>query len=286
MEESTRGVMLPSQMTPTASLVHRLWQDRAPLAVGDEAGDVPTLTVYQPTSGTAPRAAVVVLPGGGYGQLAAHEGEPVALWLNSIGITAAVLKYRLAPQYRHPAPLLDAQRALRTMRAFSQEWNVDPKRVGILGFSAGGHLTASASNLFDDGLENSLDPVERFGCRPDVSIPTYPVISFEQPYSHFGSRDNLLGPRASASQIREMSMETRVSPRTPPTFIFHTMDDGAVPVENALTYASALREAGVPFELHVFQKGNHGVGLAQDNATLKVWPSLCGEWLRVQGFCD
>lgn len=263
--------------------VHRLWSDRAPLAVGDEPGDTPDVTVMK-AGGAGPRPTIVVLPGGGYETLAEHEKTPVGAWLNTLGITALLVKYRHAPRYRHPAPMLDAQRAIRTARAMASEWNIDPTRVGVLGFSAGGHLCATVSNLFDDGLPNAADPVDRHSSRPDVSIPTYPVISFSAPFSHAGSGKNLLGPSLNANTQRELSMETRVTPRTPPTFIFHTVDDKVVPVENALVYATALRANGVPFELHVFQPGGHGVGLATQHPVLKVWSDLCANWLGVHGF--
>jgi acetyl esterase/lipase len=268
---------------PTTPAAIRLWPDRVPLAIGDEEADVPTLMPLL-IPGPGPHPAIVVLPGGGYQGLAPHEGEPVARWLNTLGVSSFVLKYRHAPRYRHPAPMLDAQRSIRTVRANSTEWRVDPNRVGILGFSAGGHLTATVSNLFDDGSPTSADPVERQSSRPDVSIPTYPVISFEAPYSHFGSRDNLLGQGASLQMVHDMSMEHRVTPRTPPTFVFHTVDDNVVPVENALVYGMALRRAGVPFEMHLYERGDHGVGLAPDDAILKTWTARCADWLALHGF--
>jgi acetyl esterase/lipase len=273
-----------SSLAMQTLLTHRLWEGLAPLATGDESGDVPTLTVY-PVSSDKPRAAIIVLPGGGYGNLAPHEGEPVAQWLNTLGVVGLVLKYRHAPRYRHPAPLLDIQRAVRTVRAMADKWQVDPSRVGVLGFSAGGHLCASVSNLFDDGNPTAADPFDRPSCRPDVSIPTYPVITLSQPYMHKGSRDNLLGPGASQDLAVSLSMETRVTPRTPPTFIFHTVEDAVVPIENALSYAMALRTAGVPFELHAYERGRHGVGLASDNAVLRTWCDLCAAWLSSRDFC-
>jgi acetyl esterase/lipase len=265
------------------SFTHRLWTDRAPLAVGEESGDVPELTVMR-ARGTGPRPAIIVLPGGGYGGLADHEKNPVGAWLNTLGITALVLKYRHAPRYRHPAPMLDAQRAIRTARARADQWSIDPGRVGVLGFSAGGHLCATVSNLFDDGSPAAPDPIDRFSSRPDLSLPIYPVISFDAPFSHTGSFKNLLGPTYDGPLQRDLSMETRVSRRTPPTFIFHTFDDLTVSVDHALVYAMALRAAGVPFELHVFQPGGHGVGLALQHPVLKAWTPLCATWLAGHGF--
>jgi acetyl esterase/lipase len=262
-----------------------LWPHGAPGALGKEAADVPTITVYPaPTGGPGPAAAVVVCPGGGYGMLAGHEGEPIARWLNTLGITAAVVKYRLGPKYHHPVMLGDAQRAIRTVRANAKKWNVDPKRVGILGFSAGGHLAATASTQFDAGDANAPDAVDRLSSRPDVSVLVYPVITMTDPHTHAGSRRNLLGDNPTAEQIDAMSAEKRVTKQTPPAFIFHTADDQAVPVENALLYAAALRKNGVPFELHVYEHGRHGVGLAQDDPVLKSWTGRCADWLRGKGF--
>jgi acetyl esterase/lipase len=172
--------------------VIRLWTGRAPQAVGDEAQDVPTLTVYRPASPDG--SAIVICPGGGYGHLAAHEAEPPARWLNSLGVTAFVLKYRLGPRYQHPAPMLDAARAIRFVRANAQQWNLDPKRIGILGFSAGGHLSATISTHFDDGDASAADPIDRVSSRPDLAILLYPVITLADPWAHAGSRKNLLGP--------------------------------------------------------------------------------------------
>jgi acetyl esterase/lipase len=262
-----------------------LWPQGAPGALGTDAADEPTITVYPaPPNGSGPAAAVVVCPGGGYGGLAGHEGEPIARWLNTLGITGVVVKYRLGPKYHHPAMLHDARRAIRTVRANAREWNVDPAHVGILGFSAGGHLAATASTQFDAGNPDSPDPVERLGSRPDVSVLVYPVITMTDPHTHQGSRRNLLGDRPTAEQIDAMSAEKRATKQTPPAFIFHTADDQAVPVENAMLYAAALRKNGVPFELHVYEHGRHGVGLAQDDPILKTWTARCADWLRRKGF--
>ena len=265
-----------------------LWPEGAPGAQGKEAGDIPTITVYPaqiPPRGPK-TAAVVVCPGGGYGGLAAHEAEPIAQWLNSIGVTGVVLRYRLGPKYHHPVELQDAQRAIRTVRARAGEWNVDPQRVGILGFSAGGHLAATASTQFDAGDPNAKDPVDRQSSRPDVSVLVYPVITFTDPHTHAGSRRNLLGDNPPQELVDAMSAEKRVTRDTPPAFIFHTADDQAVPVENALLYASALRKNGVPFELHVYEHGRHGVGLAKDDPVLGTWPARCADWLRGKGFAE
>lgn len=259
---------------------HLLWPEGAPGALGTEPADRPKITVYRAPAEDANGSAVVVCPGGGYGRLAAdHEGRHVAEWLNSLGVSAFVLQYRLGPRYRHPAPLQDAQRAIRIVRARAREWSVDPARVGILGFSAGGHLASTASTRFDDGRPDARDPVERQGSRPDFAVLLYPVISLDGPSAHSGSRRNLLGETPDPALLELLSNERQVTARTPPTFLFHTADDPTVPVQNSLLYFEALRTAGVPAELHVFAHGRHGVGLALDDPALSAWPRLCASWL-------
>jgi acetyl esterase/lipase len=258
-----------------------LWPDGAPGARGDSPEDSPRLTLYL-VSGDGPNACIVVCPGGGYGGRAAHEGEPVARWLNTLGLSAAVLDYRMAP-YRHPIPLGDAQRALRLVRAKAADWRLDPRRVGILGFSAGGHLAASASTIFDAGDPDASDPVQRFRSRPDAAVLCYPVITFGE-FRNNGSMVNLLGENADPDLRESLSLETRVTPQTPPTFLWHTRDDPAVPVENSLLYASALRRCNVPFALHVFPHGPHGTGLAADVPEVRQWPALCAAWLTALRF--
>jgi acetyl esterase/lipase len=260
-----------------------LWLGKAPGGLGGEDADVPSIVLYR-APGTANAPAIVVCPGGGYGGLAPHESEPIARWLNTLGVTGVVLKYRLGPRYRHPVPLQDAQRAIRTVRARAGEWNIDQQRVGILGFSAGGHLAATASTQFDAGDPDTADPIDRMSSRPDVSVLVYPVITFTDPYTHAGSRRNLLGENPPKELIESMSAENRVTKDTPPAFIFHTADDQAVPVENAILYASALRRSAVPFELHIYEKGRHGVGLASSDPVLRTWPGRCADWLKAKGF--
>jgi len=268
-----------------------LWPGRAPGAVGDEARDRPTLTVYRPfgapyvpngapTAGTA----IIVAPGGGYAVLAAnHEGRQVANWLNALGVTAFVLEYRLGPRYRHPIPLGDMQRALRLVRARAAEFGVLPDRVGVMGFSAGGHLASTAATHFDAGAARAGDPVDRMSSRPDFVVLGYPVISFVAPYTHRGSAANLLGERASPQLLAELSNERHVTARTPPTFLFHTGADDGVPAENSVAFYLALRRAGVPAELHVIEQGPHGVGLALHDPVLGQWPALLATWLRGRG---
>lgn len=257
-----------------------LWKGDAPGAMGKEAVDIPSIQVYRPPADRANGAAVVVCPGGGYQVLAEHEGHPIAQWLNSLGITAVVLKYRLGPRYHHPTPLQDAQRALRTVRFNAADWKVDPSRVGIMGFSAGGHLASTLSTHFDSGTATATDAVDRLSCRPDFAILCYPVITLTESFTHAGSRRNLLGDNPSLELMQSLSNERQVTAATPPTFIFHTAEDTAVPPQHSLLYVLALKKAGVPCEMHLYEKGRHGVGLAQADPILKTWPDLCAAWLR------
>jgi acetyl esterase/lipase len=264
--------------------VIRLWAGGAPGARGHEEADKPSLTVYQPAGGSN-GTAVVVCPGGGYRALAVdHEGRQVAEWLNAHGVTAFVLRYRLAPRYHHPAPLQDVQRAIRTVRARAGEWKVSPERIGVWGFSAGGHLASTAGTQFDEGRPGDADPVERVSCRPDFLVLSYPVITLKAPYAHGGSRDSLLGQGADPALVESLSSETRVTPRTPPTFLMHTDADRAVVPENSVLFYLALRKAGVPAELHVYQKGPHGVGLAPRDPVLSWWPDALAAWMRANGW--
>jgi acetyl esterase/lipase len=261
-----------------------LWPDGAPGAVGTEPQDKPKITVYRAPAGKANGAAVVVCPGGGYRSLASdHEGKQVAEWLNGLGVSAFVLQYRLGPRYHHPAPLQDAQRALRLVRSRAQEFAIDPQRVGILGFSAGGHLASTTGTHFDDGQPDASALIDRMSSRPDFMVLAYPVISFTASV-HSGSRQNLLGETPDPKLVKELSNELQVTARTPPTFLFHTSDDATVPVQNSILFYQALREAQVPAELHVFNKGRHGVGLAPEDASLSQWPKLCAVWLEGMGF--
>ncbi len=260
-----------------------LWPEGAPGAVGHDPVDIPTLTPYLPPKEKATRAAIVVCPGGGYGHLADHEGGPVAEWLNSIGVAAFVLKYRLGPRYHHPAPLQDAARAIRTLRARAAEWNLDPERIGILGFSAGGHLASTLGSHFDSGSAEAPDPIERVSSRPNLMILIYPVITMRD-HAHAGSKKNLLGPEPASELVALLSNEEHVTRETPPTFLVHTMTDPAVPVENSLSFAMALRKAGVPFEFHLYERGPHGFGLGKKDPILASWPDRCADWLRLHGF--
>ena len=261
-----------------------LWPSGAPGALGTESADVPTITMYPPLPGTATGAAIVICPGGAYQNLAAHEGDSVAVWLQHLGVTSFVLKYRLGPRYHYPAPLLDAARAIRLVRAHAREWGIDPARVGIMGFSAGGHLAATLATHFDDGSPTPGDAIDRFGSRPDVAILAYAVISMADGITHPGSRRNLLGPSPDPGLVQLLSNELHVTATTPPTFLFATADDAVVSVANTLLFAEALRRANVPFELHIFQHGPHGVGLAQGFPELATWPTLLARWLQAHNF--
>jgi len=264
----------------------RLWPGRAPLAEGDGPIDIPTLTPFLPNEKSRTGSAIVVCPGGGYQKLAAHEKEPIARWLNTLGIAAFVLEYRVAPN-RHPAPLMDVRRAIRTVRGGANPWAVDPNRVGVLGFSAGGHLAATVSTHFDDGEHIEVDAIDRLSCRPDLAVLVYPLITMLGPFAHQGSVENLTGngKDGSVALLEDLSAERRVTSSTPPTFLFHTVHDPVAPVEHSLMYAQALRAAGVPFEMHLFDdKAPHGVGLAGERPALKIWTDLCAAWLKSKTF--
>ena len=262
-----------------------LWEEGPPDATGSDDADIPTLTIYRPGSEGATGTAVVICPGGGYGHLAMdHEGHQVAQWLNTLGITAFILKYRHAPEYRHPTPLRDAQRAIRWVRAHASDWAVDPEQVGILGFSAGGHLAASTGIHFDWKDELATDDIGSQSARPDFMILAYPVISMSEPYMHRGSRRNLIGEDADEALAIQMSHEKQVTSETPPTFLFHTTTDQGVPPENSVYFYLALREAGVDAEMHIYERGRHGVGLAPEMPALSSWPERCEDWLRIRGY--
>jgi acetyl esterase/lipase len=267
---------LPPQEIP-------LWEDGAPGALGTAAEDRPTLTIYR-----APRAvngtAVVIAPGGGYSGLAMeHEGRQVAYWFNAMGVSAFLLKYRLGPKYHHPIELGDAQRAIRIVRARAREFDVLPDRIGMMGFSAGGHLTSTAGTHFDGGKADAADPIDRVSCRPDFLILGYAVISSDPAIAHAGSFRNLLGEHPDPKLLEELSNDLHVTSDTPPTFLFHTNADTAVPAENSVRFYLALRKAKVPAELHIFENGPHGVGFALDDPALSVWPTLLLNWLRGRG---
>jgi acetyl esterase/lipase len=270
------------------NLTFPLWPDGAPGALGTEAKDTPTLTVFLPAPDKATGAAIVICPGGGYGNLADHEGSQYARWLNNQGIAGFVLKYRLGSGgYRHPAMLLDAARAIRIVRARAEEWKLDAKRVGIIGSSAGGHLASTTVTQWDTGSANSADAVERQSSRPDLAILCYPVITLTDPFTHRGSRANLLGTNPPPELLQKLSAELQVNSDSPPCFIWSTEEDKTVPVENSLALAGALRRAGVRFDLHIYERGPHGIGLGNKNfdaAKFHPWTRDCEFWLREHKF--
>src|ERR1017187_5119112 len=277
------GLAQPPANLPKADL---LWPGGAPESQGIEDIDIPTLAPYLVAAGRGTGAAVIVCPGGGYSGLSMDkEGDQIAKWLNSIGVTAFVLQYRLGPKYHHPVELGDAQRAIRTVRAKAAEYRLLPDRIGIMGFSAGGHLASPAGTHLDAGDANAPDPIDRLSSRPDFLVLCYPVISFGE-FAHQGSRRNLLGENPDPKLVESLSNETQVTARTPPTFLFHTTNDAAVPVENSVMFYAALRKAGVPAELHIYERGPHGVGLAQTDEALSTWPARLADWLRVHGLLN
>jgi acetyl esterase/lipase len=265
-----------------------LWPEGAPGALGTAEKDRPALIVHQPAPEKTNGCAVVICPGGGYQHLAmSYEGNDVAEWFNKFGVTAFVLRYRLAPDYHYPSQMLDVQRALRIVRAKADDWRIDRKRVGVMGFSAGGHLASTAATHFDHGKPESSDPIERQTCRPDFAILAYPVITMTGKYGHTGSRKNLLSEHPDAELARSMSNQTQVTNETPPTFLFHTSEDTVVPPQNSVMFYLALREKGVPAELHIYEKGRHGLGLGEKDPklafALRTWPDLLHNWLQLRG---
>jgi acetyl esterase/lipase len=263
-----------------------LWPDGAPHQKGNAPHkDIPVISIYQPESGKRNGTALVICPGGGYGGLATgHEGQAIGEWMASLGVTGVVLEYRMSRGgYRHPVPLLDAQRAIRTVRHRAKDLQVDPTRIGILGFSAGGHLASTAGTHFDAGNPDAKDPVDRESCRPDYMVLCYPVIAFDEPFTHRGSQNNLLGKEAPKELVDSLSNEKQVTKDTPPTFLFHTDEDTGVPPENSVAFYLALRRAKVPAEMHIFRKGGHGLGMAQNIPGTGEWPRMCELWMQNQG---
>jgi len=268
-----RLLLIPALFTlafAQAPKTELLWPEGAPGALGAADEDKPSLTHYlapQPNG-----AAVLVCPGGGYQHLAMdHEGKQIAEWFNSFGVSAFVLKYRLGPKYHHPVELNDARRAISLIRTNAAALKVDPAKIGVMGFSAGGHLASSLSTHYQPGE------------RPDFSVLVYPVISFTTRYTHSGSMWNLLGNPPNPAEVWDLSNELKVTADTPPTFLFHTTADTVVPPENSILYYLALRSAGVPAELHIYQNGPHGVGLAPKDPVLSTWPARLRDWLAVRG---
>ncbi|HMP41380.1 MAG TPA: alpha/beta hydrolase [Roseiflexaceae bacterium] len=269
-------------MTPTWAIP--LWPGAAPGALGRHAHDRPSITPYLPAQPTG--AALLICPGGGYRSLAAHEGHDYALWLTSLGITCFVLRYRLGSDgYRHPCMQQDVTRAMRLVRASAAHWQIDPARIGVIGSSAGGHLAATLLTHCDHGDLHAADPIERASSRPDLGILCYPVISLGS-IAHQGSRQNLLGDAPSNAQIAALSLELHVASHTPPCFLWHTWADEKVGVAHSLLFATALQQHGVPFELHIYQHGHHGIGLGDVAPFTRPHPWLAAlqAWLRIRHF--
>jgi len=272
-----------------------LWPEGVPGAIAGAGPEVvaeggrvsnvhePSLTPYLPPAGRAGKTAVIVCPGGGYVRLAAdHEGRVPAEWLNTLGVSAFVLKYRMK-EYGHPAPLRDVLRAIRTVRANAATWGVAPDRIGVMGFSAGGHLAASAGTLFDDPDGRTGAALDAVSARPDFLVLVYPVIRLSGPIAHTGSATSLLGENATPATLERYSLDTRVAKDTPPAFLVHGGTDTAVPPENSVAFYSALRRAGVPAELHLYREGAHGIGLRPGNGPISDWPKRCAEWMAAKG---
>jgi acetyl esterase/lipase len=260
--------------TLTDQQTYTLW-DKTPGAQGDTPADIPAVQVFLPAEPTG--SSFVVCPGGGYGHLANHEGPVIGAWLAKNGVTAFVLRYRLGPKYHHPIQINDAQRALRLVRANAEKWKLDPKRIGIMGFSAGGHLASTASTHFDAGKPDAEDPIDRVSSRPDLTILIYPVISMTSK-GHAGSRNNLLGKDPDPALIELLSNENHVTDQTPPAFLVHSTQDKGVPVENSDMYAAALKAHNIPVEFIRGELGGHGFGLKD------FWDSKCIAWLRANKF--
>jgi len=246
----------------------------------------PSLTVFLPAKEKATGTAVLICPGGGYGALAFnHEGNDIAKWLNDNGIAGIILKYRLPSDLimkdKSVGPLQDAQEAMRTIRRNAASWNINPSKIGVIGFSAGGHLASTLSTHFD---EKVYDIKDNISARPDFSILMYPVITMDASFTHMGSRRNLIGENPSEEAVRHFSNEQQINEKTPPAFLVHSADDKAVPIKNSMTYYENLSKFNIPSELHIFQKGGHGYGLAVNGETQSAWPDLCLRWLKASGF--
>jgi acetyl esterase/lipase len=251
----------------------------------------PTLTVYLPEKEKATGAAVVICPGGGYSGVAIDlEGDNVAKWLNTVGVAGVVLKYRMPKPAESkndlPYPVADARRAMRLVRSNAAGWGIDPARVGILGFSAGGHLAATTAAQWEEADPAAADPLAKFSTRPDFAVLIYPVITFVDPaVGHVGSRNNLLGKGADAKRVESFSAELRVTAKTPPTFLVHAKDD-PVKVRNSELFADACRKVGVPAELLTFDKGGHGFGLGVNGGEPATWPAKCEQWMKGLGLLE
>jgi acetyl esterase/lipase len=266
-----------------------LWGQQIPGPNSSDPENIPTLTIHLAPSDRATGSGVVICPGGGYsGRAVDHEGTQVANWLNQRGVHAFILKYRTVNESKiaaptHPGPMFDVHRAIRTVRSKAKEYGVDPGRVGVWGFSAGGHLASTAATHFDAGQPEAGDPIDRESCRPDFAILAYPVITMDGRSTHAGSRRNLLGPNPEPALAEQMSNDLQVTEQTPPTFLFHTDEDKGVPVMNSILFFQALKKHNIPAELHVYERGKHGVGLATNDPVLGTWPDRLEAWMKGRG---
>jgi acetyl esterase/lipase len=278
--------LMTASAAPAQTIVP-LWDGPAPQSQGTTPNDIPTLTVFLPENAGKPAAAIVICPGGGYAGLAfEHEGTNEGAWFQKKGVAAFVLKYRLPVNgYRHPVPLMDAQRAIRLVRSHAADWKIDPAKIGIMGFSAGGHLASTEETHFDAGNAQAPDPVDKLSCRPDFAVLVYAVISMQDGVTHQGSKLNLLGPNPDPALVKNLSNETQVTTQTPPTVLVHAEDDGAVPIENSRLMFAALQKAGVPSVLQEYPPGGHGFGFGNkpDNSP-PGWLDKAYDWLQGHGF--
>lgn len=268
-----------------------LWQEGAPGALGDQPEDRPSFFVYSAPEETATGAAVLVCPGGGYVHLAMdHEGHDIARWFNSLGITAFVLKYRLGASegngYQHPIQLNDAKRAMRMIRHNAKEYDIDPNKIGVMGFSAGGHLASTLGTHYDSGIQDADNEIDKTNTRPNFMILIYPVISMSSRFTHRGSRQFLLGPNPDKALTDSLSNEKQIDSMTPPAFLVHSSDDKVVPPENSIHFYLALSQNNVPAEMHIYEYGGHGYGMAPDDPVLNSWTDRCQDWLSRKNFAN
>ncbi len=258
----------------------KLWENGAPLFDETIGQEEPSITPYLIES-DKPVGCVIVFPGGAYLGRAGHEGEPIAKMLNDAGFHAFVLNYRVAP-YHYPVMLYDEQRAIRYVRYHAKEFNIDPEKIGVLGFSAGGHLAVMAMQQYDLGLSEG-DEIDRVSCRPDAAVLCYPVVSLlKEGHGHMGSAGYLLGDQGHLA--KSLSGEYNVKENDPPVFIWHTSDDEGVHVANSLNLGVALREKGIQFEMHIYPHGHHGLGLAKSDPVVSRWTRELCDWLKRLGF--
>jgi len=286
-------VAAPALLPAAGERVLPLWPEGVPglradagpeVAVDGRVSNIHTPALTRFPAAAANGTAVIICPGGGYAYEAwEKEGVEPARWLNGLGVTAFVLKYRVK-EYGHPAPLRDVLRAVRLVRSRAAEFGVRPDRIGVLGFSAGGHLAASAGTLFDALEGRTGAALDAVSARPDFLVLIYPVITMKTPLAHAGSRQNLLGANPGDEQVEHLSLEQQVTARTPPAFLVTTFEDATVPAENSVAFFEAMRLAGVPAELHAFEKGGHGFGLRPGAGPASGWPALCEQWLRLHGW--